>query len=124
MAPAYSSSFAPRQPASLGLPDIYATAAPQSTYDVESSGSQTDVALMAVGGTFMVLKKVFTIAPFVIFAAVITFFAATMGGTVLWAMAGFAWLTSVIALFGRPVNQSMLSRQKNAATMLRTYLGK
>jgi hypothetical protein len=124
MAPAYSSSFAPRQPAQLGLPDIYATAAPQGTYDIDSSGSQADVALMAVGGTFMVLKKVFTIVPFVLFAAVITFFAVRMGGTVLWAMAGFAWLTSVIALFGRPVSRSTSSRQKNAATMLRMYLGK
>jgi hypothetical protein len=114
----------PMTPGPQLLPDIYATAIPPSMYDIETSGSQNDVALMAVGGTFMILKKVLTVLPFVLFAAVITFFALTMGGTVLWAMAGFSWLSTLVALFGRPVNTSTLQRQNKAAAILRMYVGK
>jgi hypothetical protein len=124
MTPGYLGELATTQPPAQGMPDIYATAAPQSTYDIETSGSQNDVALMAVGGTLMVLKKVLTIIPFVIFAAVITFFAATMGGTILWAMAGFAWLATLVALFGRPANASTPQQRKNIAAMMRMYVGK
>ncbi len=51
MPPAYLGNVATMRPGTRVLPDMYATAAPQGTYDIETSGSQNDVAPMAVGGT-------------------------------------------------------------------------
>ena len=121
-----STTFAPdiaaMQP--QGLPDMYALAAPQSTYDIEGSGSQGGVAMMAVGGTFLVLKKVLTLVPFLLFAGLVTYFALMTRSPMVWGMAVFSYLTTLVALFGRRATASDLRRQKNVAAMMRTYLGK
>jgi hypothetical protein len=39
-------------------------------------------------------------------------------------MAGFAWLSTLVALFGRPANASTPQQRKNIAAMMRMYVGK
>jgi hypothetical protein len=88
--------------------DMYA-AVPPGPYANPVSDSQTDVALMAVGGTLLAVKQLATVAPFVVVSVFFTIVAANVGGGA-WIMAAFSWLITFVAIFARPTNARMLLR--------------
>lgn len=89
--------------------DMYASAMPHSPYAIDATDSPSDVGLIAVGGTFMVLKKLAAIAPFVGVSVFFTIVASNFGMGA-WIMAAFSWLMTAIAVVARPVGRTTMRR--------------
>ena len=97
------------QPTPYPAPPTYTfdPATTPSPYAVDTVGSDTAVALAAVGGTFLVLRKMLAILPFVVASAIFTVVAMMFGGG-SWVLAAFAWVITIVAVLGRTLDSRQL----------------